>query len=345
MADNRFTASLLRASADGLAGIAASRLLETEPGFAGEGFEAWRGHLRTQLGELAAAVEDESPELFAERVAWSRDAFVARTVPVEALSASVASLREVCEESLPAEACAPLAVYFESAAKELECEKSAPASAIVGPHAAVTIAYVEALARDDDRGAVALVTQAMDGGLSARDVIEHVLGPAQREIGRKWHAGELSVAEEHLATTSARRVLERAVLHAPEAAPNGKRVLVASVAGDAHDLGVRLVAAYFELEGWRTYCLGADMPSDDLAPAAQRLKVDLVALGATLGSQRESAEEAVAALRAAHPELPVIVGGPAFSHGPSLWQRIGADGYASSPSEAVELAQALLSQA
>ena len=32
----------------------------------------------------------------------------------------------------------------------------------------------------------------------------------------------------------------------------------ASAEGDAHDLGLRIVSALFELDGWRTLCLGAN---------------------------------------------------------------------------------------
>ena len=53
-----FAAALLRTSADGLAGLAATRLIEEDgPGPVAElgGFDAWRAQLRVLVLELAAA--------------------------------------------------------------------------------------------------------------------------------------------------------------------------------------------------------------------------------------------------------------------------------------------------
>ena len=70
MEANRFTATLLRQSAGGFAGLAASRTAERAgvDGALEGGFEAWRAHFRTLVLDLAAAVDDGASEEFAARV-------------------------------------------------------------------------------------------------------------------------------------------------------------------------------------------------------------------------------------------------------------------------------------
>lgn len=168
-----------------------------------------------------------------------------------------------------------------------------------------------------------------------------LLVPAQREIGRLWHRGEIGVAQEHFASNVTRRVVERVLAIAPRAAPRGKPVVVAAVAGDAHDLGVLVVAGCFELAGWRTLFLGSNVPAVDLTQIAVQCDAGIVALGATIDTQREAAAAAIVALRAARPGQKVIVGGPAFSCCDDAWKRIGADAMARDAREAVEIGERL----
>jgi methanogenic corrinoid protein MtbC1 len=341
-----FPAALLRASAEGFAGLAASRLMEGDPALASPGgFEAWRAHLRSQLGALAAAVEDEAPELFAAHVAWSRDAFAAREVPAAALVAALVRLGEVLEESLPSSAWAPLPAYFQRAKDELARRSAPQPSELPGTdaHGQLALDYVTAVVAGDERRAVALVLGALGAGrLSIRDALAAVLVPAQREIGRQWHQGVIGVAEEHFGSIVTRKALARVMALAPEVEPNGRTVVVASVAQDAHELGVQVVAAFFELDGWRSICLGANTPSEDLVQLVVRFEADLVALGATLDGQREITARTIEALRAARPGQRVLVGGAAFAGGAALWRRVGADAYASWAGEAVELGRQLV---
>jgi methanogenic corrinoid protein MtbC1 len=138
-------------------------------------------------------------------------------------------------------------------------------------------------------------------------------------------------------------VLERVLALAPAATPNGRTVIVTSVTGDAHSFGAEMIAAYFELDGWRSICLGADMPIDDLVSIAIRFDAHLVAIGATLDTQRASVARTIATLRAARPAQRVLVGGAAFAFDAALWRRVGADAYAESPMQAIEVAGRLVS--
>lgn len=62
-------------------------------------------------------------------------------------------------------------------------------------------------------------------------------------------------------------------------------MLAASVAGNAHDLGLRAVTDLFVFAGWRCLFLGANVPGPDIAGAAASFEVDLVVLTATLSTQ------------------------------------------------------------
>jgi methanogenic corrinoid protein MtbC1 len=108
-----------------------------------------------------------------------------------------------------------------------------------------------------------------------------------------------------------------------------------------HDLGIRMLADFFEMDGWRVVALGASVPSPDIAAAAEYFDANLVALSATLPVHLDRLRDAVRLLHARE-SLPVIVGGNVFRADPSLWRSVGADGYAASAEEALRLADTLV---
>ena len=203
--------------------------------------------------------------------------------------------------------------------------------------------YLDALlaARRDE--AARLCLEAVEGGgLSVRELYLEVFQPVLYEVGRLWEADEISVAHEHFVSAVTQALMARL---APRifVGPRRGRSLVAACAGDElHEIGLRMVADFFEIEGWDTYYIGANAPAAAIAAMVRERGADLLALSATMPSHREYAAAAIAALRAdpAVAATPVLVGGAAFAGGG--WRELGADGYAVDAAAAVRLAERLV---
>jgi methanogenic corrinoid protein MtbC1 len=125
---------------------------------------------------------------------------------------------------------------------------------------------------------------------------------------------------------------------------NGWKMVAASVDSNMHDIGIRMVADFFEMNGWDTFYLGANAPHQAILEAVQSYAPNLVAISATISRQVLQVEQAINGIR----ELPggekimIIVGGAAFNTTKDLWKQIKADGYAVSADGAVELANRLI---
>lgn len=341
--DGPFTAEILEAGRGAFAGFAASRLLERHPSakerFGADAFTGWKAHIEQRLAELAAALAVGEPDLFLASVDWTRLAFVAREVPEEDLRESLVCLREVLEEELPAEARRVAGVTLEAAIGRFDspCEETAGRPDPASPTGKLALSYLLAILEGDRRQAARLLLDAIDdGSLTIEQAYLHVLIPAQKEVGRLWHTNELSIAEEHFVTSTTLHVMSLLAHRGARRPPNGKTVIAAGVAGDVHDIGVRVVGDFFEMAGWRVIHVGADLPVDEVVDAARRFDADLLVLAATLSTHLRAVERTVAAL-ASGGGPKVIVGGQAFDGSPGLWKRVGADAYAPSPLEAVEI--------
>lgn len=115
----------------------------------------------------------------------------------------------------------------------------------------------------------------------ARFVVE-VVAPLNTQIGEAWMQGELEVFEEHIYSEAIQSVLRPAILSIPVAAEAGRpRVLLTTVPGEAHGLGLLMVEALLALEGCQCLSLGTQTPLPDIAKAAAIHRSDVVALSFT----------------------------------------------------------------
>jgi MerR family transcriptional regulator, light-induced transcriptional regulator len=135
--------------------------------------------------------------------------------------------------------------------------------------------------RDEELSAL-LVSLYLDGH-SVGQIADGLLCVEMRRIGDLWHVGELSVAQEHVATRTAVVALQtfQASLQGT-AGDEGMRALCCSVEDDFHDLPLRLAALTVEAAGLAVFNLGPSTPFSALAEAVLRFRPELVCVSSTV---------------------------------------------------------------
>jgi methylmalonyl-CoA mutase cobalamin-binding subunit len=141
--------------------------------------------------------------------------------------------------------------------------------------------------------------------------LEGVIAPLFRAVGDGWHAGELSIAHEHLASGVARPLLAQLRASLPAAA-EAPVLVVGTPAGDPHEIGALLIAGVAAGEGWRVVYLGSDVPAAELARVARDTRARAVALSSVYAADEEQIVRELRAARAALPAgVELLVGGAA----------------------------------
>ena len=190
--------------------------------------------------------------------------------------------------------------------------------------------YREALLAGEVDRARGLVRQAHDSGLALPDLCEQIFQPALVEIGRLWAEGEVSVAQEHQAAAVTRDLLAEIVASTPPGSPRNRTALAACVAGEHHELGLKMIAAALDLAGWQVDYLGADVPGESLLRLVQARKPDLLVLSATIESNLPQAAALIRELATwpAEQRPYVLLGGQAVDRHPEVrgWSIDCADG-------------------
>lgn len=350
----RLTARMLKTSAAGYAALAAEDMLEADAAlmarYGDAAFPMWKDHLHERVTDLAAAVTHDQLRSFVQQVGWSRVAFEARGITTSDLRLSLTTLAAVLQRELPAGSAMTVRPYFDAALAALEQELPESMSALDtgDEYGQLAARYLAAILEGKRREAIdAVIGEVEAGRLGFREAHLKVLLPAQQEVGRMWHLGQVTVADEHLVTTTTQVLIARlsAAPLARRGAP-GKRVLTASVEGNLHDVALTLIANFFEFDGWSVLNLGPNVPVEDLLSAVRDYSVDLVALSIALLGQCEAAERTIRALhdveRPGLSRMVVLVGGKIISQHPELGTRIGADAVGGSAEECVALGRRLV---
>jgi methanogenic corrinoid protein MtbC1 len=214
-----------------------------------------------------------------------------------------------------------------------------PAAADAVPEGSLSPELLAGLLADgDDELAAWTLRHALDES-SRTQVYDGLLREAMRLVGERWQTGRWSVAEEHLASRTLLRALERL---RPDLGPEGRigpLAVLAGAPGEQHMIGLVCLEQLLAEDGWTVANLGGDLPAGDLGTFVARNEVALVCLSAMDPDRVGAVADAIVAIRSARPGTPVLVGGGITSV-PGIRETVGADGTAHSLAEAIELARA-----
>jgi methanogenic corrinoid protein MtbC1 len=144
-------------------------------------------------------------------------------------------------------------------------------------------AYADALLAGDQAAAEIAIREAMDAGLRTPQIDDVIIAPALWMVGELWERGEISVADEHLATEISLRVLalQREAQRMSDARGT-RRVLLATPAGELHVVALRMTGNLLRDAGYAVVMLGPDVPTDALVAAAARHRPDVICLSSTM---------------------------------------------------------------
>ncbi len=150
--------------------------------------------------------------------------------------------------------------------------------------------------------------------LGVQSFVTEIAAPFTTLVGELWETGRIAVAEEHRYSEILQQLL-RSAMRTDPAAGERPRLLLTTLPGEPHGLGLLMVQAW--LAGERAHCvsLGTQTPASEVAAAALAYHVDVVGLSFSRIHTPIAARRELGALRAVlDPSIAVWAGG-------SLWQR------------------------
>jgi methanogenic corrinoid protein MtbC1 len=175
--------------------------------------------------------------------------------------------------------------------------------------APVTVEAVTDALRRDDVDAVRGLLRAAALTMGPKGFVTDLAHPLAVRIGALWEAGELEVRHEHLASAYLSTTL-RTLLAAHEDGARSPVVVLATLPGEPHALGLDMVALYLAAGLAAPRLLGADTPVEQIAAAAVSFSADVVGISVSAAADRRTTTRAAQRLALLLPDdMPLWIGG------------------------------------
>ena len=184
-------------------------------------------------------------------------------------------------------------------------------------------------------GADELTKQALDEGLTAKQILSEGLMTGMEKVGVKFRENKVFVPQVLMSA----KAMSTAMVHLKPYFLSGEvkekgTFIIGTVEGDLHDIGKNLVSMMVEGNGWKVVDLGTDVKADQFVQALKEHENSFVGLSALLTTTMVNMEKITKAIKEAVPEAKVAVGGAPVTD--DFRQKIGADAYAPDPQGLVE---------
>lgn len=172
------------------------------------------------------------------------------------------------------------------------------------------------------------VAKAVEGGISAQEVLSGGLLAGMGVIGEKFKNNKVYIPEVMLAARAMNAGLEvlKPLLSDSGAEPKGIAV-IGTVKGDMHDIGKNLVKMMLEGKGLKVIDLGTDVPASKYISAAEEHGASVICCSALLTTTMGEMKKVVELVRESPlaNRVKVMIGGAPVTQ--AYCDSIGADSY------------------
>ena len=179
-------------------------------------------------------------------------------------------------------------------------------------------ALQQALITGNPAGLEALIAEALKVYPRAVDIIEGPLMDAMNEVGQRFGRGEMFLPQ----VVKTARTMKQAVgilqPYIEQQADSGgttkkKKVLLATVKGDVHDIGKNIVGVVMACNGYEVIDMGVMVPAQQIVDKAISEHVDMIGLSGLITPSLEEMVNVAKAMEKAGLSIPIMIGGATTS--------------------------------
>jgi methanogenic corrinoid protein MtbC1 len=200
--------------------------------------------------------------------------------------------------------------------------------------------YLDALLRGDKRDSRLVIEETLQSGTPTNLVYMEVVWPTMVEVERLLRDERITPTQEHLATRINRTIVDQLQNKLPRRPARNKKMAVCCTPDELQELGAQIIADLFESDGWDVRFLGGGLTNDDILTFIHEYAPDIMLVYGTSPKQAPAVRQLIDRIKDvnAHPNMQIMVSGGLFNRAEGLWQEIGADAFASTAEQALEIA-------
>jgi MerR family transcriptional regulator, light-induced transcriptional regulator len=324
---------------------------EIQPQFKKYGQEGYLKSIIDAKYNLTFLIESffiKSPQLFHNYLEWIVILFIKRNLPLNIIGIFLECSKEIFIKEINFDISLKneLLDFIDDGIKFCKKIPEFEPSFIDGnnPFYSLLNEFKNSLFSGDRISANKIIKENIKKGMSLKDAFKYIFIPFQKEIGRLCHLNQITVSHEHFCTDASQWIMSGLYEFMFTSEKNGFKLVSACINGELHEMGIRIVTDYFEINGWDTYYLGANMPANDLILTLIDKKPDILALSCTMTYNIFQIKEIIEKIRSNSmiKNIKIMAGGYPFVIDGDLWEKVGADSYAVDFESALERALIML---
>lgn len=186
-----------------------------------------------------------------------------------------------------------------------------------------------------------VVDEALEADCSAEKIINQLFWPTLDNLQKVYRHDQLSELCYHYATRLLRALVDQMQLRLEQSEPIGTTVLLICGPEESEELAGQMTADLLEAAGYTVFYPGGGVANDEIVEQLGELQADKLVVFGAVPSTVPLTRLLIDRLHdiGTCPKLQIIVGGGVFNRAEGLAEEIGADLWASDPSELVDLLQ------
>lgn len=195
------------------------------------------------------------------------------------------------------------------------------------------------LTNGDRASARNVVQEALDGGMAAEDLAHDVFWPILQNIDRLFRADQMTTLAHHYATRLLRSLIDQAQANYTSHASRGRSILLFAGSNEQDELSGLLMADLAEADGYAVRYGGSGIANDEILGEIGERRPDVLLMFSSGPQDAPNIRVLIDTIRGVGscPDLQIIVGGGVFNRAEGLAEEIGADLWAKTPRELLEI--------
>ena len=193
----------------------------------------------------------------------------------------------------------------------------------------------------DKEGIDTMIDNALNEEIPHLDIINNGMMPGMNEVGRRFKSGEYFLPQVMLSAETMKIGFTKIKKSMPSLNQSSKKIVMASVEGDVHDIGKNIVITLLENNGYDVIDLGKSIKNEQILEQSIKHNVDLIGLSALMTTTINQMEDFMTLAKERKVDIPVIIGGAVVTQ--EFAEQIGAF-YSQDAMEAIDKIDKILKQ-
>lgn len=199
--------------------------------------------------------------------------------------------------------------------------------------------FFETLVNGDRQAARSVVQEALNENVSAELLLTDLYWPAHEMIEKLYKSDQMETVSYHLSTRLLRMLVDQAAGKLTVPQIRSRTLFAACGPSQGEELAAQIAVDLLEAHGYNVSFTGGGIPADEILAQVQNRQPDVLLLFASAAGDLPGIRSIIDALReiGACRATQVVVGGGVFNRANGLAEEIGADLWAYSPADLVDL--------